>query len=72
TPCRVGTRRGLVMAERLGAPGATLADHEPLLRVLDVASLCAFGRGVSCAVRSLLRVYADELHRASPTSEGGG
>ncbi|MER6590884.1 NAD(P)H-dependent oxidoreductase subunit E [Micromonospora purpureochromogenes] len=66
TPCRVGAGRGVELAERVGKPGqaeAALAAHEPLLEVLTVASLCAFGRGVSCAVRSLLRVYSDELRR---------
>ncbi|MGW9197655.1 NAD(P)H-dependent oxidoreductase subunit E [Micromonospora chersina] len=76
TPCRVGTRRGSELAERLGDPeqaAEVLADHEPLLEVLNVASLCAFGRGVACAVHSLLRVYADELHQATaPTSNRGG
>lgn len=76
TPCRVGTRRGMELAERLGEPeqaAEVLAGHEPLLEVLNVASLCAFGRGVACAVRSLLRVYADELHQATaPTSNRGG
>ncbi|WP_422733146.1 NAD(P)H-dependent oxidoreductase subunit E [Micromonospora sp. WMMD558] len=75
TPCRVGTRRGMELVERLGEPeqaGAVLADHEPLLDVLTAASLCAFGRGVACAVRSLLRVYSDELRRAAPTGGGGG
>ncbi|MGS2617928.1 NAD(P)H-dependent oxidoreductase subunit E [Micromonospora sp. LZ34] len=66
TPCRVGARRGLELAERVqdsALAEAALAAHEPLLEVLTVASLCAFGRGVSCAVRSLLHVYADELRR---------
>ncbi|WP_208648631.1 NAD(P)H-dependent oxidoreductase subunit E [Micromonospora inaquosa] len=66
TPCRVGARRGVELAERIGEPAqaeAALAAHEPLLEVLTVASLCAFGRGVSCAVRSLLRIYSDELRR---------
>ena len=31
-----------------------LARQEPLLEVLDAASLCAFGRGVACAVRSVI------------------
>ncbi|WP_208758402.1 NAD(P)H-dependent oxidoreductase subunit E [Micromonospora violae] len=63
TPCRVGTRRGLELAERIGEPGqaAVLAQQEPLLEVLDMASLCAFGRGVAGAVRSVTRAYADEL-----------
>lgn len=64
TPCRVGTRRGLELAERMLDPSeaaAALDAHEPLIEVLRVASLCAFGRGVSGAVRSLIRVYSDEL-----------
>ncbi|MFI7604473.1 NAD(P)H-dependent oxidoreductase subunit E [Micromonospora sp. NPDC049366] len=74
TPCRVGARRGLELADQLQEPEhvtAALADHEPLLDVLDVASLCAFGRGLSCAVRSLLRVYADELHPPAPARAEG-
>jgi NADH-quinone oxidoreductase subunit F len=66
TPCRVGTRRGLELTDRITDPGAAeaaLAGQEPLLEVLDVASLCAFGRGVSGAVRSVLRVYSDELRQ---------
>jgi len=64
TPCRVGTRRGLELAERIPQPAAAteaLSAQEPLLEVLNVASLCAFGRGLSSAVRSLVQVYADEL-----------
>ncbi|MEO3773096.1 NAD(P)H-dependent oxidoreductase subunit E [Micromonospora sp. B9E7] len=66
TPCRVGTRRGLELVDRIRDPAqarAALADHEPLLEVLNVASLCAFGSGISSAVRSLLRIYSDELRR---------
>ncbi|MEV1154783.1 NADH-ubiquinone oxidoreductase-F iron-sulfur binding region domain-containing protein [Micromonospora chokoriensis] len=68
-PCRVGTHRGLELAERVGEPGQTaavLAQQVPLLEVLDVASLCAFGRGVANAVRSVTRAYADELPRPAP------
>jgi NADH-quinone oxidoreductase subunit F len=68
TPCRVGARRGLELAERSREPSqaaAALAAYEPLLEVLTVASLCAFGRGVACAVRSLLRVYCDDLRQAA-------
>jgi NADH-quinone oxidoreductase subunit F len=67
TPCRVGTRRGRELADRMTDPSQAaeaLAGQEPLLEVLDVASLCAFGRGVSCAVRSLLQIYSDELRQA--------
>lgn len=64
TPCRVGTRRGLELAEGMSEPGTVteaFAAQEPLLEVLNVASLCAFGRGLSGAVRSLAKAYADEL-----------
>ncbi|HET8680329.1 MAG TPA: NAD(P)H-dependent oxidoreductase subunit E [Micromonosporaceae bacterium] len=37
------------------------AAQEPLLDVMGVASMCAFGRGLADAVRSLTRVYRDEL-----------
>ena len=40
---------------------SALAEQQPLLATLETASMCAFGRGVPAAVRSLLRVYADEL-----------
>jgi NADH:ubiquinone oxidoreductase subunit F (NADH-binding) len=61
-PCRVGTRRGLEMAERLaeGEP-PDAASFEALLDTMGQGSLCAFGKGVPGVVRSLLRVYADEL-----------
>lgn len=55
-PCRIGTRQG----SDLTAAG----DVEAQQRVLEVmarASLCGFGRGVPGAVRSLLRVYHEEL-----------
>lgn len=68
TPCRVGARRGLELAEQAGDPAravAVLAAQEPLLEVMNVASLCGFGRGVSCAVRSLVEVYTDELRRGA-------
>src|SRR6266545_1329212 len=61
TPCRVGTRRGLELAEQAGEPSqaaAALAAQQPLLDVMAVASLCGFGRGVAGAVRSLVRAYS--------------
>lgn len=64
TPCRVGARRGLELADQVHSTGsaAGLARAQaPLLQVLDTASLCAFGRGLACAVRSLVRAYPDEL-----------
>jgi NADH-quinone oxidoreductase subunit F len=69
-PCRVGTRQGMELADRIAGPGAdgatVLAQQEPLLEVMDVASLCAFGRGVACAVRSLSHAYSDELRGLLP------
>jgi NADH:ubiquinone oxidoreductase subunit F (NADH-binding) len=61
-PCRVGTRRGLEMAERLaeGEP-PDAASVEALLETMKRGSLCAFGKGVPGVVRSLLRAYGDEL-----------
>jgi len=69
TPCRVGARRGLELAERTAHQAgsdpagttATLAAQRPLLDVLATASLCGFGRGLAAAVRSLVRAYPDEL-----------
>lgn len=68
TPCRVGTRRGLELAQQARQPAqvpAALATQEPLLDVMNVASLCGFGRGVASAVRSLVQVYADDLRQVS-------
>ena len=66
-PCRVGTRRGLEIAERLaeGEP-PDAASFEALLDTMGRGSLCAFGKGVPGVVRSLLRAYGDEL------TPGGG
>lgn len=60
TPCRVGTRRGLELVER-DSGEHLLECQDRLLEVLATGSLCAFGRGVPGAVRSLVRVYEDEL-----------
>jgi NADH:ubiquinone oxidoreductase subunit F (NADH-binding) len=61
-PCRVGTRRGLEAAEQLAGGGEGLGEEqEPLLETMRLGSLCAFGRTVPHAVRSVHRVYADEL-----------
>jgi NADH:ubiquinone oxidoreductase subunit F (NADH-binding)/NADH:ubiquinone oxidoreductase subunit E len=64
SPCRVGTRRGLELARRIGASDGAGEALEAMRRVLDVmgtASLCGFGLGAAPALRSLLRVYAPEL-----------
>ncbi|WP_416981331.1 NAD(P)H-dependent oxidoreductase subunit E [Streptomyces sp. T028] len=58
SPCRVGSRRGLELASAGGPPGP---EWERLARVLTEASLCAFGRRVPPAVRSLARAYGDRL-----------
>jgi NADH-quinone oxidoreductase subunit F len=70
TPCRVGTRQGVGLADQLAEPdadaAAALAEQEPLLEVMELASLCAFGRGVARAVRSLCRAYPDQLPQPVP------
>ncbi|MEU8619166.1 NADH-ubiquinone oxidoreductase-F iron-sulfur binding region domain-containing protein [Streptomyces sp. NPDC048623] len=66
SPCRVGTRRGLELARETadmddaagGAPGEA---YERLARLMGEASLCAFGRRVPAAVRSLARAYGTAL-----------
>jgi NADH:ubiquinone oxidoreductase subunit F (NADH-binding)/NADH:ubiquinone oxidoreductase subunit E len=61
-PCRIGSGRGAELAERVVAGDrSALAEQQPLLATLETASMCAFGRGVPGSIRSLLRVYADEL-----------
>jgi NADH-quinone oxidoreductase subunit F len=60
SPCRIGSRRGLELAERLAVAG----DGErlrTLLETMEVASLCGFGQGVPAPVRGILRIYGDEL-----------
>ncbi|MGD0377182.1 MAG: NAD(P)H-dependent oxidoreductase subunit E [Streptosporangiaceae bacterium] len=54
SPCRVGSRRGpeLVRGEPTG-------EYRRLLQVMQSASLCAFGRRVPPAVRSLARLYPE-------------
>ncbi|MGH3390681.1 MAG: NAD(P)H-dependent oxidoreductase subunit E [Actinomadura sp.] len=69
-PCRVGTRRGLELAERISetAPAqvrAALTSQERLAEVMAAGSLCAFGRNVPGAVRSLVKVYRDDLERGA-------
>ncbi|WP_340375260.1 NAD(P)H-dependent oxidoreductase subunit E [Streptomyces sp. SS7] len=58
SPCRVGSRRGLELASADSPPGP---EWTRLGRVLTEASLCAFGRRVPLAVRSLARVYGERL-----------
>ncbi|MGW5781656.1 NADH-ubiquinone oxidoreductase-F iron-sulfur binding region domain-containing protein [Streptomyces sp. NPDC003863] len=58
SPCRVGTRRGLELARSRGRPGESYGQ---LARLMGEASLCAFGRRVPAAVRSLARAYGPAL-----------
>ncbi|MFJ9789118.1 NAD(P)H-dependent oxidoreductase subunit E [Streptomyces globosus] len=58
SPCRVGSRRGLELAAAGDDPGPEWAR---LSRVLEEASLCAFGRRLPAAVRSLVRAYGQRL-----------
>jgi NADH:ubiquinone oxidoreductase subunit F (NADH-binding)/NADH:ubiquinone oxidoreductase subunit E len=61
-PCRIGSGRGVELAKQfLAGDRAALGKQQPLLDTLSTASMCAFGRGVPGSVRSLLRVYAEEL-----------
>ncbi|MEU0137166.1 NADH-ubiquinone oxidoreductase-F iron-sulfur binding region domain-containing protein [Streptomyces sp. NPDC006296] len=58
SPCRIGTRRGLALATAGTPPGPS---YDSLARLMGEASLCAFGRRVPAAVRSLARAYGPEL-----------
>jgi NADH:ubiquinone oxidoreductase subunit F (NADH-binding)/NADH:ubiquinone oxidoreductase subunit E len=62
-PCRIGSRRGLEISDRAGAGMDTDAVQiqEELLETMGKASLCGFGESVPISVRSLMRVYGDEL-----------
>ncbi|GAA4617720.1 NADH-ubiquinone oxidoreductase-F iron-sulfur binding region domain-containing protein [Saccharopolyspora hordei] len=66
TPCRVGTRRGLELTGDSAGARTVLSRQDDLLEVMATGSLCAFGRGVPTAVRSLVRVYRDELLAGEP------
>lgn len=66
-PCRVGSRRGLELAERSAAGEASRDDLTRLDALLDAmghGSLCAFGRGAPEPVRTLMRVFP-ELREAA-------
>jgi NADH:ubiquinone oxidoreductase subunit F (NADH-binding) len=44
-PCRIGSDRGVGLAERvLAGDASALAEQQPLLATLETASVCAFGR----------------------------
>ena len=59
SPCRVGSRRGLELVAR-PAGAEVVGAREQVLRSMGSGSLCAFGRRVPAAVRSLVRVYGLE------------
>lgn len=68
SPCRIGTQRGLELAEAIATRGATEADlrtQEELLTTMGAASLCAFGQGMVPPVRGIMRVYGEELRGGS-------
>lgn len=56
SPCRVGAWRGLALSERTDDADIR-RERGDVLRTMAAGSLCAFGRRVPAAVRSLARVY---------------
>ncbi|QCB98310.1 protein disulfide oxidoreductase [Arthrobacter sp. PAMC25564] len=56
SPCRVGAWRGRALSDRPDGPDVR-GERAHVLRSMAVGSLCAFGRRVPAAVRSLARVY---------------
>ncbi|MER8162021.1 NAD(P)H-dependent oxidoreductase subunit E [Streptomyces sp. NPDC094472] len=58
SPCRVGSRQGLELAAGQTPPGPA---YGRLSRLLAEASLCAFGRRIPPAVRSLACAYGEPL-----------
>ncbi|WP_217913113.1 NADH-ubiquinone oxidoreductase-F iron-sulfur binding region domain-containing protein [Miltoncostaea marina] len=59
TPCRLGSRRALELAE--GDLAAGRAELERLLDVIARASLCGFGQGIPGAVRGLIDLFGERL-----------
>jgi NADH:ubiquinone oxidoreductase subunit F (NADH-binding) len=62
-PCRIGTQRGLELADTIAEQGPDPEQTQIQDQILETmgASLCAFGTSVPLAVRGIMRVYADEL-----------
>jgi len=59
-PCRIGTRRGLESARALLAGDARMAnEYARLLQTMESGSLCAFGKTVPQAVRSVAEACED-------------
>ena len=72
-PCRVGTKRGLELAEnaRGRATHATERQHrQALLDAMRYGSMCGFGRSVPTAVQSILRIWGQELDDDVPPRAG--
>ena len=70
-PCRIGSRRGLEIAERIAAGEMSPEDGTALEAVMDAmhsGGLCGFGQGVPVSVRSLIRVYRAELGLGEPAA----
>jgi NADH-quinone oxidoreductase subunit F len=65
-PCRIGSRRGFEIAERAreGMDEDAVRVQEDLLETMGTGSLCGFGQSVPISVRSLMRVFGDELAAA--------
>jgi bidirectional [NiFe] hydrogenase diaphorase subunit len=59
SPCRVGTRRGLQLAD-LASTTDVVRARTDVLRTMASASLCAFGRRVPAAIHSVVEVYGLE------------
>ena len=59
SPCRVGAWRGRALSEQPDDPDIS-RERGDVLRTMAAGSLCAFGRRVPAAVRSLARVYGLE------------
>jgi bidirectional [NiFe] hydrogenase diaphorase subunit len=56
SPCRVGAWRGRALSDAPDGTGIR-GERAEVLRTMATGSLCAFGRRVPAAVRSLTRVY---------------
>jgi NADH:ubiquinone oxidoreductase subunit F (NADH-binding)/NADH:ubiquinone oxidoreductase subunit E len=61
-PCRIGSRRGLEIAERIAAGSAgddDLGLQDELLDAMGRGSLCGFGQGAPVPVRGLMRIFPE-------------
>jgi NADH:ubiquinone oxidoreductase subunit F (NADH-binding) len=68
-PCRIGTRRGLELTRAASAADSLPAgEYRALLDTLERGSLCAFGKSVPQAVRSVVNA-CDDL--SGPSAEEG-